>query len=161
MIAESLRRYLDTHNIRYHVHVHEPRFTAQETAKVSHISGKQFAKTVLLEVSDGRPSYALAVLPASESVDLDRLSQLIGHPVEIADEDDYVRLFPGYDAGAAPPIAELAKVALPVYVDACLARGDTIAFNGGTHNALVEMSWKEYERLTSPRLLDYGRVMPT
>ena len=73
MIAERLRHYLDTHHARYHVHSHEPRFTAQETAQVTHVSGKNFAKTVLLELHEGRPaSRALAVLPATEAVDPDR-----------------------------------------------------------------------------------------
>ncbi len=157
MIADSVRRYLDSHHVSYRVHDHQPRFTAQETAQASHVSGRRIAKTVLLQVGNGRPSFALAVLPANETVDLDRLSQKIGHPVEIANEDEFVRVFPGYDPGAAPPIAALARVAVPIYVDACLARGDTIAFNGGTHTALVEMAWTQYERLTSPQLLDYGR----
>lgn len=160
-MAESLRRYLDSHQARYEVHEHEPRFTSQETAKVSRISGKHFAKAVLLRVRDGRASCGLAVLPASETVDLDRLSDLIGHPVEIADEEELVRVFPGFDAGAAPPIPELAKERVPVYVDACLAREGRIAFNAGTHTAVVEMAWKEYERLTTPRIVDYGRVEPT
>ena len=159
MIAERLRHYLDTHHARYHVHSHEPRFTAQETAQVTHVSGKNFAKTVLLELHDGRPaSRALAVLPATEAVDLDRLGRQIGYPVEIASEEAFARTFPGYEVGAAPPIAELARVALPVYVDACLAHGDAIAFNGGTHTDVVEMPWKEYERLTSPRIIDYGQA---
>jgi Ala-tRNA(Pro) deacylase len=157
MIADKLRRYLDTHHVRYHVHEHEPRFTAQETAQVSHVSGKSFAKTVLLELAGAPPRYALAVLPANESVDLDRLGREIGQPVEIAAESAYTDVFPGYDVGAAPPLAALAKVPVPVYVDACLARGLAIAFNAGTHDAIVELPWKEYERLTSPRVLDYGR----
>jgi Ala-tRNA(Pro) deacylase len=161
MIADSLRRWLESRHIPYKVHSHEPRVTAQEIAHASHVSGRHFAKTVLLEVHDfdeTRPaSIALAVLPADEVVDLDRLGRQLGRPVEVASEQAYARLFPGYEVGAAPPIAELAHMRVPVYVDACLAREASIAFNAGTHSDVVEMPWQEYARLTSPEIIDYGR----
>jgi len=157
MIADTLRRYLDAHHARYHVHSHEPRFTAQETARVTHVPGKHFAKSVLLDVHDGRPgSRALAVLPATEIVDLGRMGRHIGYPVALATEEAFAQTFPGYEVGAAPPIADLAQEKIAVYVDSCLALGEGIAFNGGTHTDVVEMSWKEYARLTSPQIIECG-----
>ncbi|HEX5032355.1 MAG TPA: YbaK/EbsC family protein, partial [Candidatus Eisenbacteria bacterium] len=81
----------------------------------------------------------------------------LGDRVELAAEDAFRVLFPECDVGAAPPIAALATEELPVYVDACLSRRESIAFNGGTHTDVVEMAWTEFERLTRPRLLTYGR----
>lgn len=154
MIPESLRQYLESREARFHVHTHEPRFTAQEIAHETHISGKCFAKTVLLR-SHGR--FLLAVLPASEEIDLELLGRELGHPVEVANEDEFARLFPGFEVGAAPPFAALAGEELPTYVDACFLKGDSIAFNGGTHTDVVEMPWKEFERIAAPRILAYGR----
>jgi Ala-tRNA(Pro) deacylase len=158
MIAESLRRYLDAHHAHYHVHEHDVRFTAAETAQVTHVPGHQFAKTVLLRVLDRPPGrYALAVLPAHEEVDLGRLHTIIGFPVELAAEDEFQRVFPGFELGAAPPIGELAVQDVPLLVDTCLSQGPGIAFNGGTHTDVVEMPWHEYTRLAAMRLVDYGR----
>jgi Ala-tRNA(Pro) deacylase len=154
MIPENLRDYLESHQARYHVHTHEPRFTAQEIAHQAHVSGKCFAKTVLLR-SDGR--FLLTVLPANEEIDLENLGRKLGHPVELAGEEAFARLFPWCEVGAAPPIAALASEDLPVYADVCFLKGVSIAFNGGTHTDVVEMPWSEFERITTPTLLAYGR----
>lgn len=156
MIPETLRRLLEARRIKYHVHSHEQRFTAQEIAHVAHLSGKRFAKSVLLRTHGG-PPWVLAVLPATEQVDLGRLGRQIGFPVEMAGEEAFQRLFPQFEPGAAPPIADLAAEQLPVYVDECLSRGDAIAFNAGTHTDVVEMPWPEFVRLASPVVMEYGR----
>ena len=154
MIAEPLRQYLESRRATFRVYSHEPRFTAQEIAHEAHISGKCFAKTVILR-SHGR--FLLAVLPASEEIDLELLGRELGSPVELASEDAFSRLFPGCEVGAAPPMAALATEELPSFVDACLLRGDSVAFSGGTHTDVVEMSRSEFARLTAPRILAYGR----
>ena len=154
MIAPRLKEFLESRNVRFHVHSHEPRFTAQEIAHEAHISGKCFAKTILLR-SRGR--FLLAALPASEEIDLPLLERKLGQPVELAGEDAFAGLFPGFEVGAAPPIPALASQEIPLYVDTCFLRGEGIAFNGGTLTDVVEMPWQEFERLAAPRLIDYGR----
>jgi Ala-tRNA(Pro) deacylase len=159
MLAEPVRRYLDENGIRYRVRLHEPRFTAQETAQQAHVSGKIFAKAVVLRApgGDGVAAYLVAALPANERVDLARLGRLLGHPVELASEDEISLLFPGIEIGALPPFGALAR--LPVVADAALSRVPSIVFHGGRLTALVEMRWMDFQRLVLPRVLEYGRVI--
>lgn len=153
VIPENLRQYLDEHHVAYRVIEHPARPTALETAEAAHVSGRRLAKTVLLAEQGGDGGYVLAILPADERVDLDRLGLALGRPVELASERDLELLFPGFELGAVPPLREL--VHMDVVADACLA-GDRIAFNGGTHTDLVEMRWDDFRRLVGPRVIDIG-----
>jgi Ala-tRNA(Pro) deacylase len=154
MVPQSLRNYLDARQVPYRVlpHAHSP--TAQETAHAAHVSGRRLAKVVLMRRS-ASPGFLVAVLPANEKIDLGRLSEELGESVTLAAESEFERLFPEFEAGAAPPLGELAGV--PVVADACLARQDSIVFNGGTHTDLIEMAWNDFARLAAPRICDYGR----
>jgi Ala-tRNA(Pro) deacylase len=155
MIPDSVCRYLHAKPVPYHVMTHSPRSTAQETAHVAHVSGRRFAKVVLVRgLVDG--AFALAVLPASEEVDLSRLGDVLGQPVTLATELELNRLFPEYDPGAAPPFGELAG--LPVIADACLSRETSIVFHGGTHTDLIEMRWGDFVSLVRPQVTDFGRA---
>jgi Ala-tRNA(Pro) deacylase len=159
MIAEELRQFLESRGTRYHVYEHEPCYTAQEIANSVHVSGKHFAKTVLIRVDEEPETLALAVLPGHERIDFTRLGRQLGHAVALASEEVVQQVFPSFELGAAPPIAALASRALSaVLVDADLAKEDLVAFNGGTLTGVVEMQWAEFARLTQPRLLDYGSV---
>jgi len=155
MLPRSVQRYLDERGAGYRVLQHSPRSTAQETAQAAHVSGKRFAKLVVLKVGDGEDEFVLAVLPAHELVSLYRLGVIVGGPLRLASEDEVARLFPDCELGAAPPFGELAG--LPVYADACLGGEGSVVFHGGRHTELIEMSWNDYASLASPRIYDYGR----
>lgn len=148
MIPNTIKSYLDEHRIAFHVATHSPRVTAQEIAATAHISGKRFAKTVVLK-RDGQ--YFLAAVPASESIDLDRFRRALGPSVDVATERELAPLFPDCETGAMPPLGGL--FGLPVIADECLARAESIAVNGGTHTDVIELRWEDFVRAEHPRLL--------
>jgi Ala-tRNA(Pro) deacylase len=150
MVPNIIKRYLDERGIKFQVAVHSPRATAQETAATSHISGKRFAKTVVLR-RDGQ--YVLAVVPATESVDLDRFRRALGPSLDLAQEQELDRLFPDCETGAMPPLGGL--FGLPVIADACLSQQEKIALNGGTHTDVIELRWSDFEQAEHPRLLEH------
>src|SRR5947209_14205940 len=85
MPATKLKEFLDTHNIKYVSITHSKAYTAQGIAAAAHISGKELAKTVMIAV-DGQ--VAMAILPASETVNLDSLKvALNARKVDLASED--------------------------------------------------------------------------
>ena len=73
MPVTKLREFLDSHNIRYIVISHSVGYTAQGIAALTHIPGKELAKTVIVRL-DG--ALVMAVLPASSQVDLSRNDRL-------------------------------------------------------------------------------------
>ena len=75
MQLSKLREFLDSRHIKYMVVSHSLAYTAQGVAALTHVSGKRLAKTVIVKI-DG--ILAMAVVPASLHVDLDRLRALTG-----------------------------------------------------------------------------------
>ncbi len=146
MPLSKLREFLDSHNIKYMVISHSLAYTAQGIAALVHVSGKKLAKTVIVKV-DGL--LAMAVVPASTHVDLDRLRQLTGaRLVEVASEAEFKDAFPDCETGAMPPFGNLYDMA--VYADQGLASQEEITFSAGTHRELVRMHWEDMVRLVNP-----------
>ena len=151
MPARKLKQYLDSHGIKYVCLQHSPAFTAPEIAAAAHISGRDFAKTVIVN-SDGAP--AMVVLPANRRVLLSDLRELLGtYDVRLASEDEFQDLFPDCQLGAMPPFGNL--YGLPVYVAQSLAEEQEIAFNAGTHSEIIKMSFDDFDRLVKPIVLDF------
>ena len=151
MPVQMLREFLDYHRVKYVVISHSPAFTAMEIAASAHIPGKELAKTVMVEI-DGR--IAMAVLPASQKVDLELLRDAVGaEQVALAKESAFRDRFPECDLGAMPPFGNLYD--MDVYVADSLTEDAEIAFNAGSHTQLVKMSYRDFERLVQPRVMHF------
>jgi Ala-tRNA(Pro) deacylase len=150
MVPQPIEQYLHDHGVRFHASTHPHRTTAQETAQSAHVSGKRFAKTVVLRLAGG--GYALAVLPADQWIDLDAFGASVGALVDLATEEELVPLFPGCEPGAMPPLGGL--YGLPVYAHASLARVGRLVANAGTHTDVIEVDWEDYVAAEHPRIID-------
>ncbi len=146
MPLSKLRKFLDSHHVKYMIISHSLAYTAQGIAALTHVSGKKLAKTVIVKI-DG--ILAMAVVPASLHVDLDRLRSVTGaQEVELASEREFKDAFPDCETGAMPPFGNLYDMA--VYADASLAENEEITFSAGTHRELVRMNWYDLMRLVNP-----------
>jgi len=149
MPAQRLMQFLADHHVKFVTISHSPAFTAQEIAATAHVPGKQLAKTVVVKL-DGKA--ALAVLPATDMVSLERLRRATGADlVELASEDEFGDLFPGCEVGAMPPFGNLWD--LNVFVDQRLREDEQIAFNAGSFTELVQLSYSDFETLVHPTVL--------
>lgn len=149
MPAQKLKEFLDGHNVEYITISHSPAYTAQRIAELTHIPGKELAKTVVVKL-DGK--FAMAVLPASDRVDLDYLKRGVNaDKVEVASETEFKDLFPDCEVGAMPPFGNLYD--MDVYVAEKLTDDEEIAFNSGSHTELVKLSYKDFENLVSPKVI--------
>lgn len=157
MALIRLREYLDSHNVPYVVISHSLAYTAQGVAALTHIPGKELAKTVIVKV-DG--TLAMAVVPASCQVDLPRLKAVTGAlTVELALESEFKDRFPDCETGAMPPFGNL--YGMDVFMDESLSQDKEIAFNAGSHRELVRMAWSDVERLVVPRVITLAVRKPT
>jgi Ala-tRNA(Pro) deacylase len=148
MPLSKLREFLDSHDIKYLVISHSLAYTAQGVAALAHVSGKKLAKTVIVKI-DG--ILAMAVIAASEHVDLDQLRKLSGaKTIAIASEREFKDAFPDCETGAMPPFGNLYD--MPVYADLELSENEEITFSAGTHRELVRMRWDDMARLLNPTL---------
>jgi len=151
MPIKKLREFLDAHHIKYEVISHSPSYTAQEIAGLTHIPGRELAKTVMLN-ADGQ--MIMAVLPASHRIDLANLKKAMKlKSLELASEEEFKYLFPDCETGAMPPFGNLYQV--DVVVAKKLTEDEEIAFNAGTHRELVRLAYKDFERLVKPKILPF------
>jgi Ala-tRNA(Pro) deacylase len=154
MPVTKLKEFLDSHQIKYVVIAHSPAYTAQEIAASAHISGKELAKTVVVKL-DGK--MALAVLPASYKVDLELLKKATGATrVELADEKEFVGMFPNCEPGGMPPFGNL--FGMDVFVADTLAEDEEIAFNAGSRSELIKLAYKDYEQLVQPKVFKFSAM---
>ena len=152
MPVQKLKEFLDSQNIKYVAISHSKAYTAQGIAALTHISGKELAKTVIVKLDD---ALAMIVLPASDQVDLSLLKAATGaKTVALAGETEFKDQFPGCETGAMPPFGNL--YGMPVFSDESLAKDKEIAFNAGTHSELIRLSWEDFVRLVKPRVLKFS-----
>lgn len=152
MPVKTVKAFLDSNAIKYITITHSLAYTAQEAAAVSHIPGKELAKTVMIKI-DGY--MAMAVLPASCQIDFHMLKKSIGAGiVELAAEQEFKDKFSGCDLGAMPPFGNL--YGMKVYVDSRLKEDEEIAFAAGSHTELIRMSYKDFERLVKPQIVRFS-----
>lgn len=141
-ISTKLKRYLDEKGIRYDAVPHPRTATASETAEAAHLPGDCVAKTVVIHHEGG---YALAVVPASNRVDLTALQNLLDRRLGLASEAEIRQLFDDCDTGAAPPIG--AAYGVMTVVDKSLDDRDDVWFEGGDHKTLVHVTGAEFGQL--------------
>ncbi len=152
MPITKIKTFLDDRKIKYVTLKHSPAYTALEVAASAHVSGKEFAKTVIVKI-DGK--MAMAVLRASDRVDLPRLRRLTGaDDLVLASEDEFQGLFPGCEVGAMPPFGNLYD--MDVFVADNLAKDEEIAFNAGSHTELIRLSYADFDRLVQPKQMAFA-----
>jgi Ala-tRNA(Pro) deacylase len=152
MALASFMEYLDRHHVKYVVITHSPAFTAQGVAGITHISGKELAKTVMVKL-DGK--LVMAVVPAMLHVDLALLKKAANvGTASVATEDEFRLRFPECETGAMPPFGNL--YGMPVFADESLEKDKEIAFTAGTHRELIRMSWEDYRKLVEPKVMKIG-----
>ncbi len=146
MIPETIDRYLKDHHLAYEHTVHARAVAAQRLAAAEHVTGDRIAKPVVVSV-DG--VLALAVVSATEKVDVEALRRAIGAGhVELVPEAAFEGRFEPCEIGAEPP---LGVFGLPMYVDASLAREPWIVMRGGTHEDAIRIetaAWLRSENVT-------------
>jgi len=156
MSLSRLRQFLDSYNIKYVVMSHSVAYTAGGIAALTHIPGKELAKTVIVRVDD---KLAMAVVSASQHVDLELLKAATNaRTVQLATEDAFKDRFPDCETGAMPPFGNL--YGMDVFADESLARDKDIAFNAGSHRELVRLAWEDFEKLVHPKLMKLAVVKP-
>lgn len=149
MPLSKLKEFLDSRNIKYVVISHSVAYTAAGIAALTHIPGRELAKTVIVKL-DG--AFVMAIVSASQHVDLARLKAATGaRSLELASEDEFKAKFPDCELGAMPPFGNLYN--MRVFADEGLKRDKEIAFNAGSHRELVRIAWEDFEQLVQPRIL--------
>ncbi len=152
MPLERLKKHLDDNKIKYVIKSHSVAYTTPEIAAMAHIPGKEWAKTVIIKI-DGK--MAMAVLPASYRIDFDDFKKAVGvKNIELAPEEEFKNHFADCEVGAMPPFGNLYN--MEVYVAESLTEDDVITFNACSHKELMQMAYKDFEKLVKPKVVKFS-----
>jgi Ala-tRNA(Pro) deacylase len=138
MIPTMIEAHLRLRHQGYEHHVHAPVMTAQELAAAEHVSGRRVAKSVVVRVNG---ELALAVVGATEKVNLGALDEATGGAAELVPEAEFAKRFLPCEPGAEPPFA---LFGLPIFVDEKLERERTVLMPVGTHQDAVLLDTHEW-----------------
>ena len=148
MTAARVKEYLKSQKVKYKILKHSTAYTAQEVAASASIPGDQLAKAVMVKL-DGK--MAMAVLSATCRVNFDHLKKTLGvKKAELATEKEFTDLLPDCDVGATPPFGNLYD--MKVYMDEALSAQEMIAFSAGSHTELIQLKYKDFEKLVKPKI---------
>jgi Ala-tRNA(Pro) deacylase len=146
--AMNVAKYLDEHKVAFDVIRHGETHDAQRLAETLSVPGREVAKTVLLRADRGYV-YLLAVVPAPEHVDLERVGQLLGGShIELATESEVYDVCPDCEPGVVPPFGS--QYGMKTLVDDRLVSDEEIVFEGNSHCDAIRMRFEDFRQLEQP-----------
>lgn len=144
----NIQELLTEKDVRYETIVHRNVYDAQRLAQELHTPGRQVAKTVLLR-ADHAYAYIVAVLPATKTVDFEKVSEALGGAkIELATEIEIKDHCPDCEMGTLPPFGS--QYAMKTLVEESLTTGEEIIFEGNNHHEAVRMSYADFHRVEEP-----------
>jgi Ala-tRNA(Pro) deacylase len=142
-IAAKVSQYLRDHSVDYQLVDHPHSHCSSESARAAGVREDSLAKALLLQDKQG---YVLAVIPASSSLDMRALHDETGRPgLQMVDEDQLNRVFPDCELGALPPLGQ--AYGITTLLDNSLRHRDTVYFEAGDHEELVELEGSRFAKL--------------
>lgn len=148
---DAVANFLDGRGIPYDVLEHGLTYTAAAEARAAGFDRESTAKTVVLRDADG---FRLAVIPASERLDLGRAREQLGaeHELRLASEDAMAEAFPAFEVGAMPPLGPMLPA--PEIIDRRLLEHDQILCCGGDHRHSLRLSPQDLVDVAGARVAD-------
>jgi Ala-tRNA(Pro) deacylase len=131
MIPTMIEAHLRQEHQGFEHHVHPAAMSAQELAAAEHVAGRRVAKPVVIRMAG---KLALAVVAASERVNLAALEEATGHAAELVEENEFAKQFEPCERGSEPP---LAIFGVPIFMDSKLEQEPTVLMPAGTHRDAV------------------------
>ncbi len=119
--------------------------TAQEAANAVGCQLGQIVKSLVFRGSDSDRPY-LVLVSGPNRADLERVSQLVGEPIRMADAD-FVREVTGFSIGGVAPVGMPEPI--QTLIDRDLLQYDTIWAAAGTPRAVFSLSPDDLRQLTA------------
>lgn len=147
--------YLQRSRARYDICDVPPAYTALESAQLSRISPRRFAKVVMVRAD---AELVMVVMPAHYHLVLAALrDELKAQRVKLAGEHDLRRQFPRCELGAIPPFGHLFGLRA-LLVNAFDGFGDVFC-KAGAHSEILRMPFSEFRRLAHLDPIERGAAL--
>jgi Ala-tRNA(Pro) deacylase len=142
--------FLERQGVPYEVVEHERTQTAAAEARAAGVPAADVAKTVVVRDDEG---LRLAVIPASERLDMHKLRQaLASKGLRLVTEQEIADEFDQFEVGAVPPFGSMFN-ALEL-VDERLLEHDRILCSGGDHEHAILVDPRDVVQAGEARVAD-------
>lgn len=147
----AVTEYLRGEGVPHEVVEHEETLSAAGEAAATQHCPQQVAKTIVLH---DRGAYMLAVVPASDRLDLHKVRELLGASgsLQLASEAQMTNDFPALEVGAVPPLGPMVPAA--ELVDRRLLEEERVLCAGGDHRHSVLLDPRDIVTATDARVAD-------
>jgi Ala-tRNA(Pro) deacylase len=146
----AVTEFLEREGVPYEVVEHERTETAAGDARAAGMPPAHAAKTVVLHDQNG---LRLAVIPASERLDLHKVKEALGsRGLRLVTEREMAEQFDSFEVGAVPPFGSMFN-ALEL-VDERLLEQDRILCSGGDHEHAVLVDPRDVVQAGQARVAD-------
>jgi Ala-tRNA(Pro) deacylase len=150
----NIQEFLREKHVHYDAIPHRDTYAAQRLAQELHMPGREVAKTVLLRADKGY-TYIVAVLPATKSIDLAKVSAAFGgSEIELATEIEIQEHCPDCEIGVLPPFGT--QYGMRTVVDASLTEDEEIVFEGNSHHEAIRMRYADFHALEEPLVASFA-----
>ncbi len=139
MIPRIVQEHLKRHHPRYEHHQHAIAMTAQELAHADHVSGYRVAKPVVVKLGG---ELAIAVVAATDRVNLGTLEESTASTAEIPPESEFAQRFAPCEAGAEPP---LGMFGVQIFADEKVLQEERLIMPAGTHEDSIALDTREWQ----------------
>lgn len=128
--SQMVTDYLEGTGVAFQLVEHPQTYSAFADARATHRRPESVGKTVVL---CDRAGYVVAIIPASQRLDLRKLREALGasRRLRLVDEAEMASEFPEFELGAIPPFGTILPAA--EVVDRRLLEEDRILLGGGDH----------------------------
>jgi Ala-tRNA(Pro) deacylase len=155
MATQELTKLLDSQGVEYELLPHVHTESALAEAHALALDPTDVAKTIVVDTPKG---HVRAVLPASERLDLAKLSEFLGFgrkEIQLASEGALARDYPEFDLGAVPPVGGSREE--PVVMDSRIAERESIVLEAGTHEESIRVGRDALIKLTGAKVADISQ----
>jgi Ala-tRNA(Pro) deacylase len=147
--------FLRSRGVWFETLLYQPASSSAKRARNARIAGSRVAKAVLV---CARGSFILAVLPASSTIDLVRLGQVVGasdEEIRLATDDELLATFPDCEPGVVPPFGRL--YGLSTVVDSGFSEIGDIVVSANTRHEGLWMHFRDFAAVEEPERASFSR----
>jgi Ala-tRNA(Pro) deacylase len=146
----AVTEFLEREGVPYEVVEHERTRTSAAEARAAGVPPAHVAKTVVLR---DQKALRLAVIPASERLDMHKVKDALGsRGLRLVTEREMAERFDGFEVGAVPPFGSMFD-ALEL-VDERLLDQDRILCSGGDHEHAILVDPRDVVQAGQARVAD-------
>ena len=146
-IAQSVNDFLSQQQISFDTVQHPPSHSSVQSAIAAQVPLSNIAKAVILK--DPIDNYLMAVIPASNRVQIRRISELTDTAVKLASEQEVNSRFRDCQNGAIPPIGQAYDI--DMIWDNRLGQVPDIYLEAGDHETLIHLTQQAFQQIVGDR----------